>query len=91
MVDSTVLVHWLGNKSRIFSKLLVGDVVELTFPGDSTVWKAVVNENEVDDGETREPRRLVRTPDPWRRERPGESVADGRRISGRPTLPPLRY
>ena len=73
------------------SKLLVGDVVELIFPGESTVWKVVVDENGVDGGETREPRRLVRTPDLWRRERPGEGDADGRRISGRPMLPPVRY
>ena len=73
------------------SKLQVGDVLELTFPDDKTIWKAVVIENGGDTTGTREPRRLVRTPNPWRRESPGESPADGRRTSGRTTVPPVRY
>jgi len=47
------------------SKLLVGDVLELTFPDDSTVWKAVVIENGGDGTGTWKPRKLVRTPNPW--------------------------
>ena len=73
------------------SKLLVGDVLELTFPDDTTIWKAVVIENGGNTTGTQEPRRLVRTPNPWQRGRPGESAANGRRTSGRPTLPPVRY
>lgn len=72
------------------SKLVVGDVLELAFPGDSKVWKAVVIENGAGGSETRDPGRLARTATPWR-ERPGESGVDGRRTSGRPTLPPVRY
>ena len=63
----------------------VGDVLELTFPDDRTIWKAVVIENGGDSTSTREPRRLVRTPNPWQWESPGESPADG----GHPTVPPV--
>ena len=80
-----------GNKTTDVSKLVVGDVLELDFPGDSKVWKAVVIENGGGGGETRVSGRLVRTPNPWWRERPGDSGVDGRRTSGRPTLPPVRY
>ena len=40
-------------------------------------------------GETQDPGRLVRTPNPWWCERPGDSDVDGRQTSGRPTLPPV--
>ena len=69
------------------SKLQVGDVLELTFPDDRTIWKAVVIENGGDTTSTREPRRLVRIPNPWQRESPRESPADG----GHPAVPPVRY
>ena len=57
------------------SKLQAGDMLELTFPDDRTIWKAVVIENGGDTTSTREPRRLVRIPNPWQRESPGESPA----------------
>ena len=84
--ESIVSVNGKKTAATNFSKLQVGDVLELTFQDDRTIWKAVVIENGGDTTGTWEPRRLVRTPNPWWQESPGESPANGER----PTVPPVR-
>jgi len=86
-VDSIVSVNGVQKKATLES-LTVGDVVELTFPGDSTLWKAVVIEKcggEVRGG------RLIRTPNPWQRETRAIGESTTKRTSGRATLLPARY
>ena len=78
------------------SELQVGDVLELTFPDDRTIWKTVVIENR-GDTTTRDPGRLVRTPNSWQWESPGERSSPPsektvtKRSRSDPTVPPVRY
>ena len=86
--DSIVSVNGVQKKATV-ERLAVGDVLELNFLNDPTLWKAVVTIENCD-SEVREGR-LIRTPNLWQREAHAIRESDTRRTSGHATLLPSRY
>jgi len=75
-------------KKATVERLAVGDILELNFLDDPTLWKAVVIENcgsEVREG------RLIRTPNPWQWEARAIGESATRPTSGCAALLPARY
>ena len=85
--DSIVSVNGVQKKATV-ERLAVGDVLELNFLDDPTLWNAVVIENcgsEVREG------RLIRMPNPWQCEARAIGESATRPTSGRAALLPARY